>query len=157
MAFKDDRDALESLPLKLAIISVVASLSVVPAGQALESFRNRDFVNRAQLELESIISTAQVLMLEGPGAVRTIHIDLASAGRLDFHTLVIGDAKGGPNMSAVILVLTSGGTLVRIAAEPEVWLRGSDGGALTITSSRFDLRLSTQLVDHAAFVLVEVV
>jgi hypothetical protein len=157
MNLLEDRNGLESIPLKLMIVVIVASLSVVPAGQALEGFRNRDFVARAELALESIISTAQSLMIDGPGGVRTLHLDFEGAGHTRFESVSIGDCRGGPNMSAVILHLAGGASIIRTATEPEIWIRAPSGGALMITYPVCDLRLSTQLSDRAAFVLAELV
>ena len=155
MRLKNDRDALESLPLKLVIVAVVASLSVIPAGQALDGFRNREFANRAQLEVEKIVSAAQVLMLEGPGGVRTVHLNLENAGRLAIDRIMIGDEKGGPNMTAVVLRFATGASIVRTATSPEVWLMGPSGRTLVVSDPSFDLRLSTKLLNRTAFVLAE--
>ena len=157
MSFGNDRDALESLPLKLMIVAVVASLSIIPAGQALEGFRNRDLVTRAQLELESVISAAQTLMIDGPGGVRTLHLDFESSGSLAFDHLTIGDGRGGPNMSSAVLHLASGSKLIRTATEPEVWMTSESGNTLVIDTPACDLRLSAQLENRTAFVLVELV
>jgi hypothetical protein len=157
MPFRDDRDALESLPLKLIIVAVVATMSVVPAGQALESFRNRDFMARAQIELETIISAAQRLMLEGPGSVRTIHLDFRGDGSMSFGRLTIGDARGGPNMSAAVLRLSGGSILVRTASEPAVWMAGGSMDSLIVDAPTCDLRLSTTFDGRKAFVLMEMV
>lgn len=157
MAFGNDRDALESLPLKLMIVALVASLSVIPAGQALESFRNRDFAARAQIELETIISAAQALMIDGPGSVRTLHIDFRGDGSLCFGWLSIGDLRGGPNMSSAVLHMSRGAILSRTATEPAVWITSPSRSSLTVDSPRCDLRLSAILEGRTAFVLVELV
>ncbi len=157
MRLHDDRDGLESLPLKLMIVVIVASLSVIPAGQALDGFRNRDFVARAELALESIISTAQSLMIDGPGGVRALHLDFEGAGRMKFELVSIGDSRGGPNMSAVVLLLAGGTSMIRTASEPEVWMTASSGDSLIVTCPTCDLRLSTQVSNRTAFVLAELV
>jgi hypothetical protein len=157
MNLHDDRDGLESLPLKLMIVVIVASLSVIPAGQALEGFRNRDFVARAELALESIISTAQSLMIDGPGGVRTLHLDFEGAGHLKFELVLIGDSRGGPNMSAVVLRLAGGTSIIRTATEPEVWMKAPSGDSLIVTYPICDVRLSTQLSNRTAFVLAELI
>jgi hypothetical protein len=157
MPLRDDRDALESLPLKLIIVALVATMSVVPAGQALESFRNRDFAARAQIELETIISAAQTLMVEGPGSVRTIHLDFRGDGSMAFGRLSIGDARGGPNMSSAILHMSGGAFLARTATEPTVWMMSISGGSLTVDVQTCDLRLSAKLDGRTEFVLAELV
>jgi hypothetical protein len=75
MRLKLDIGALESLPLKLMIVAMVACMSVIPAGQALDELRDRDYVARAKLQLETVISAAQMLMIDGPGGVRTLRLD----------------------------------------------------------------------------------
>ncbi len=157
MSLKGDRDGLESLPLKLMIVALVATMSVVPASQALESFKNRDFVARAQLELESIISAAQTLTIEGPGSVRTLHLDFRGDGSMAFDRLSIGDGRGGPNISSVVLRMTGGGILASTADEPAVWMTSTSMTSLTVDSPRCDLRLCARLDGRTAYVLAEVV
>ena len=157
MHLRDDRDGLESLPLKLMIVALVATMSVVPASQALDGFRNRDFIARAQLELESIISAAQTVMIEGPGSVRTIHLDFRGDGTMAFDSLSIGDERGGSNMSSIVMRMIGGGILARTATEPPVWITSSSIGSLTIDSPTCDLRLSAKLDGRTALVLAELV
>lgn len=157
MKLVGDQDALESLPLKLLIVAIVASMSVIPAGEALDGLRDRDFVARAKLELETVISVAQTLMLDGPGGARTIHMDFEGGGSRAFALLTIGDERGGPNMSAAVLRMKSGASLVRTATGPEVWMMGRSHDSLVIDEPRCDLRLSTQLTNRTAYVLVELV
>jgi hypothetical protein len=157
MQLKLDIDALESLPLKLMIVAVVACMSVIPAGQALEGLRDRDYVARAKLQLETVISTAQTLMIDGPGGVRTVHLDFDHDGSQAFDRLMIGDERGGPNMSSIVLRLKGGASIVRSATEPEVWMTGTPHGRVVVESPTCDLRLSAQIVDRTAFVLVELV
>lgn len=157
MSIKRNHDALESLPLKMMIVAIVASMSVIPAGQALDGFRNRDYMTRIQLQLDGVISAAQTLMIEGPGGVRTLHFDFKKDGQMGFEGLSIGDERGGPNMSSVILRLAGGGMVVKTATEPQVWMMGNSGSALTIFNPAFDLRLSAQLGNRTAYVLMELV
>jgi hypothetical protein len=157
MSLRDDGNALESLPLKLIIVAVVATMSVVPAGQALESFRNRDFAARAQTELETIVSAAQTLMIEGPGSVRTIHLDFSGDGSVAFSRLSIGDGRGGPNMSSAILHMSGGAILARTATEPAVWMMSSSRDSLAVDMPTCDLRLSTKLDGRTVFILAELV
>jgi hypothetical protein len=157
MALRNDVHALESLPLKLMIVALVATMSVVPAGQALEAFRNRDFVARAQVQLESIIGVAQTLMIEGPGSVRTLELDFRGDGPMAFSRLSIGDAKGGANMSSAVLSMVGGGMLARTATDPGVWITSDSLGSLTVDSPKFDLRLSAMLNGRTLYVLAELV
>jgi len=157
MPLKDDRDGLESFPLKLMIVAIVATMSVVPASQALEGFRNRDFVARAELELESVISAAQTLMIEGPGSVRTLHLDFRGDGSLAFDRLSIGDTRGGPNMSSVVLRMIGGGVMARTATEPAVWIVGGSMAALIIEFPTCDLRLYAKQDGMTPYVFAVVV
>lgn len=156
MSLKDDREGLESLPLKLMIVAIVATMSVVPASQALEGFRNRDFVARAQFELESVISAAQTLTMEGPGSVRTLHLDFRGDGSMAFGRLSIGDSRGGANMSSVVLRMIGGGVLARTATEPAVWMTSISLASLIVESPTCDLRLSARLDGMTPYVLAEV-
>jgi hypothetical protein len=156
MSLKDDREGLESLPLKLMIVAIVATMSVVPASQALEGFRNRDFVARAQIELESIISAAQTLMLEGPGSVRTLHLDFRGDGSMAFDRILIGDTRGGPNMSSVVLRMIGGGILARTAIEPAVWIASGSMASLVVESPTCDLRMHAKQDGMTPYVLAEV-
>ena len=118
------------------IVAIVASLSIIPAGQALEGMRNRDFFRKAELQLQTIISTAEILAINGPGNVRTIALDFSGGGSVRFERLLIGDTRGGANMTCVILTTTSGGALAtvrRIIAKHggEAWAEGIVGVGAT--------------------------
>ncbi len=150
-----DCAGLESIPLKLMIVAVVVLLSVIPASHALQGLENRDFVRRAGIGLEMIISTAQKLTTEGPGSVRTIHLDLGGDGSLRPDRLTIGDRAGGPNASSAILTLANCATIVRSATDPPAMISGPAGAALVTCSFVLDLRMSAMLDNRTVYVLVE--
>ena len=155
MAISDDCRAMESLPLRLMIVAVVVGLSVLPAAEALDTFRNRDLVRRAALELDEIMAAAQVMAIQGPGNVRTLAVDLRGDGSLRFDTLSIGDSEHGPNLSSAVLRFTNGAALSRSALEPPVWLRSASGGALTVGSPVFELRLESVLEQRVLSIVAE--
>jgi hypothetical protein len=157
MSLRTDSRGLESLPLKLMIIAVVASLSIVPAAEALNNLRNKDFVNRAELQLDTIVSTAQLLAVGGPGGVRTMELDFASEGSIAFERLVIGDGEGRANMSSVVLRFTNGAVMIKTCSDPPVWLRTKDDRGLVIDSPRLGLRMSAQIDGRTEYIRVEVV
>jgi hypothetical protein len=157
MTLARDERGLESLPLKLIIVAIIATMSVVPASQALESFRDRDYMMRAQVQLENIVSAAETLLVEGLGAVRTLQMDFERHGGAGFESLSIGDRRGGPNMSLVILRTNGGGVIAREAGEPQVWLRSTSGSSLDVRVPSFAIRLSTQLECLTPYVLAELV
>jgi len=147
---------LESVPLRLMIICVVAALSVVPAAEGLQEMKSRDFLRRATLELERTISAAEVVGVEGPGSVRTVALDFTGGVSQRFLSLSVGDRQGGPNESTIIMKLTSGATVLKSASEPPACLRSSAGESLVITDPEPTIRLSCQLENCSWFVLVEV-
>lgn len=138
------------------IVAIVASLSIIPAAQALEGMKNRDFLRKAELQLEWITSSAEILAINGPGNVRTISLDFSGGSSVRFERLVVGDARNGANMTCVILSFDSGGRLIRTAGEPAVWLTSLDQKGLEISVPIFDLRLTSVLIDSTAFVQAEV-
>ena len=155
MTLNRDGSALESIPLKLMIVAVVASLSVLPAAEALDGLRNRDFVRRAELQLDALMLAVQTLAVEGPGAVRTASLDFSCEGGLRFSSLTLGDREDGPCRSSVVLEFANGARMVRSALEPIVLMRSPDGCSLTVLQPVFDLRLTATMNDGASFVLVE--
>jgi len=157
MRLREDFSALESLPLKLMIVAVVVSLSVVPAAEALGNLRNKDFVNRAGAQVEMIADSAQELMMEGPGGVRTLSLDFSGKGSLRFESIAIGDWEGGRNMSSVVLSLRNGAHIIDIIDDPPTWLRGPDGGPVDVRDTSFELRLTCSIEGRSAYVLAEVV
>jgi hypothetical protein len=156
MSLRQDRFGLESLPLKLMVVAVVASLSIIPASEALDSLRARDFARKAELQLGLVIGTAQVVGIEGPGSVRTLNIDLGGGSRARFASLSIGDHRGGANMSSAVLRLAGGGTTVRSASDPPVWMTDPDGESLVIDTPRFRLTLSCVFDNRTCHILLEV-
>jgi hypothetical protein len=155
MAIRDDCRAVESLPLRLMIVAVVVGLSVLPAAEALDTFRNRDLARRAALELDEIIGVAQAMAIQGPGNVRTLAVDLRGDGSLRFDTLTIGDSEEGPNLSSAVLRFKNGAAVSRAALEPPVWLRSASGGELTVDSPLFQLRLESVLEERVLSIVAE--
>lgn len=157
MRLCSDCAGLESIPLKLMIVAVVASLSVIPASHALQGLENREFVRRAGLGLEMIVSTAQTLTTEGPGSVRTISLDFRGDGSLRPDRLTIGDRVGDPNASSAVLRLRNCAAIVRSATDPPAMIIGPGGTALVTSSFVLDLRMSAMLGNRTVYVLVEAV
>ncbi len=151
-----DCQAVESVPIKLVIVAVVVSLSVVPAAEALDVLRNRDLVRRAAMELEELVTIAQVMAIQGPGNIRTLSVDLRGDGSLRFDRLTIGDSGQGPNVSSAILRFTNGAIVTRSAQEPPVWLRSVSGGALIVDQPIFELRLESVLEHRVLSIVAEV-
>ena len=157
MSLKEDCAALESLPLKLIIVAVVASLSIVPASEALDNLRTNDFFNRVELQLDCIVTAAKLLAVGGPGGARTIALDFAGEGSVAFQRLTIGDVSGGANMSSVLVWFTNGAVMIKSCFDPAVWMRTKDGHGLVLESPRADLRLSAHIDGSTEYILLEVV
>lgn len=156
MRLSRDQRALESFPLRLMIVAVVAAMSIVPASEALESLQDRDFVSRAGLGMDKVVYMAQMLIMQGPGALRTVELDLTSEGTLSAVRIVIGDVPGGPYGNAVVLELSSGAKLVRLAQDPPACMTSTFGQGLEVKSCRFSLVMETVLSDGVCLVSVEV-
>lgn len=150
-----DNAGLESLPLKLMVVAVVASLSIIPAAEALDGLRTREFFRKAELQLSRIVACAETLAVEGPGNIRTISLDFSGEGTVGFSRLTIGDAIDGANVSSIILELRNGAYLIKMADQPPAWMRSSSGGSLRISSPVLELRMSSLLSDQTVYVLVE--
>ena len=150
-------DALESIPLKLIIVAIVASMSVVPAAQALVGLEGRELVRRAEMQLDKVVTVAQVLTVQGPGNVRTLEMDFRSGTKLSFLELRAGDRLGGPNASSAILVLSNGGIMTRIARAPECSMCSTDLTAFVAYQPLFDLRMTAVLDNRTTVVMLEMV
>lgn len=157
MALRNDPAGLESLPMRLMVVAVVVSMSVVPAAGALEAFQHREFLLRAGTQMDMIVAAAQILAVEGPGSARTLDVDLSTGGSLRMASIIIGDRPGGPNASAVVLRLSDGASMVRFASDPPVTLSGPAMSALVLTCPRFALRLSAHISGIDVIVIAEVV
>jgi hypothetical protein len=155
MRLRTDCHGLESLPLKLMIVSVIASLSIVPASEALDNLRNKDFANRLELQLDNIVSAAQLLAIGGPGGARTMKLDFTSDGKIGFERMVIGDGAGRANMSSIVLKFTNGAVMIKTCSDPPVWMKDRDGHGLVIESPRSELRMSAEIDGRAPYILVE--
>jgi hypothetical protein len=155
LRLRNDASALESIPLKLVIVAAVAGLSIIPAADALESMRNKDFVGRAQLQIEQIAHAVQVVAMEGPGSVRTLSLDFSSEGSVGFFRLSLGDSEGGAAMNCVALKLNTGAYLTSMVDDPPAWLRGYAGDGLDVFNPVFDLRIENRLDGESGYILVE--
>lgn len=149
-----DTAGLESIPLKLIVVAIVATMSVVPTAQALTGLENRDFTRRAQVQLDLIVTTAQVLTVQGPGNVRTISLDFSGEGSLRFERLCIGDPMGGANSSSVKLVLNNGAVLTRIAQDPPCTICSSSMASFVSTQDCIELRMAALLDNRTTLVIV---
>lgn len=157
MRMSSDDRGLESLPLRLLIVAAVAAMSIAPAAGALEALQDRDFMSRAGLTMDKVVHTAQMLSMQGPGAAATIGLDLSSDGGLGMARLAIGDAPGGAYASAVVLELSSGARIVRLAQDPPACMTSAAWQCLEVGSSRFSLRMETLLSEDGCMVVVEAV
>jgi len=156
MKLSKDPGAVETIPLRLMIVAVVAALSVLPAAQALETLKTKEFLARAAQQLDSIIEVAEVLSIEGPGSVRTLSLDFSSSGHLGLERLSIGGEAEDANSSSVVLELTNGGKLVRTLSHEEIPISASEGGPVVVWGARFDLRMSAEFEDGTIWILAEV-
>ncbi len=156
MRLSGDQRALESFPLRLMIVAVVAAMSVAPAAEALESIQDRDFLSRAGLMMDKIVYAAQMLVMQGPGASRTVELDLSSGGGLSAIRVTIGDTPGGPYGNAVVLELSTGAKLVRLALDPPAYMTSAFGQGLDVESCRFSLAMETLISDGECIVSVGV-
>lgn len=156
MRLSRDEGALEALPLRLMIVAVVAAMSIAPAAEALEVLQDRDFVSRARLAMDRVVHTAQMLSMQGPGAARTVDMDLSSEGSLRALRLVVGDRPGGAYANAVVLELSSGGRLISLATDPAVDMCSVYLQGLRVDSERFSLRMEVRQADGALLVCVGV-
>lgn len=155
MRLRDDASALESIPLKLAIVAVVVALSIVPAADALESMRNKDFVSRAELQIEQIAHAAELVAMEGPGSARTLALDFSSGGSVGFFRLTVGDSDGGAAMNCIALKLSTGAYLTSMVDDPPAWLRGPSDDGVEVFDPVFELRMENRLDGTSGYILVE--
>lgn len=156
MSLGSDRRGLESLPLKLAIVAIVAGISIVPAADALSTLRNREFVQMAASELDRIASVAETLAISGPGNARTLTVDFTSEGSVRFLALTIGDRLNGSNASALVLQLSTGASMVRTLSAPPICMTSSVGSAVEIEEPVFELKMTATAGARSMYVLVEV-
>lgn len=156
MSLRPDDAGLESLPLRLMIVAVVAGLSIAPAADALEALEDRSFLHRCDVELLRLISASQAVAMEGVGSNRTLGIDLATEGRLHVDRVAIGDAWGDPYMTSVVLDMSSGRRVIRSASEPFVWLASGDLDQLLVSSDRFWMLMACDVRDGRHVVVCEV-
>lgn len=157
MQLRNDARGLESLPMRLMVVAVVAALSVLPAANALDNLRERDFVTRLGLAADTVAASAQALSMQGPGAARTLTLDLSSEGGLRMTRMVIGDVPGGPSSCAVVLELSSGARIVRLAEDPPAFMTSADSQRLEVVSDRPSLKMHVIAYEDWCAVVVEVV
>lgn len=145
---------MESIPLRLMIVAVVASVSIVPAANALQTLEDKEFLRRAGAQLDMVVACAQVVAIQGVGNVRTLELDFSGDSSIRFARLSFGDFEGGAYMSSVVLELSTGAKLVRTCSDPAVWICSGTFGPLEVSTQAFDLRLETELHGRALCVVV---
>ena len=152
-----DDNGLESLPLRLMIVAVVAGMSIAPAAEALKTLTSQSFLQRCEAELEGLIRSSQSVLMEGAGSSRMLGLNLASDGHVRVEMVAIGGERGSPYMACVMLHLSNGNSIIRSAIAPPVWLASSDLGRLEVASDRFDLSLTWSLHESGPVIVCEVV
>ncbi len=157
MRIREDDRALEALPLRLMIVAIVAAMSIVPATEALNTVSDREFLIRAELQLEKIIASAQRLSMQGPGSVNQIDLDFSSEGRMRLHSLSIGDSIGGVYACSVVLELVSGAQIVRTASSPPAMITTQGNGSLDICSELCTIRMVGWVADGRQYIIAEVI
>jgi hypothetical protein len=157
MPIRWDDQALVSIPLKLIIVAVVATTAVLPAAQALAGLESREFVRRAEMQLDRVVTAAQVLTVQGPGNVRTLSLDFTSAANLEFEELRVGDRRGGSNSSCAILILSNGALMTRVATDPTCDICSRDMTAFVASQLVFDLRMVAVLHNGTTVIQLEMV
>jgi len=148
-------DALESIPLRLIIIAIVASMSILPAAEALDGLETREFLRRAEIQLDRIVTTAQILSVQGFGNVRTIRLDFSSGSDLGLDELRVGDKPGGSNVSSAVLVLNNGGLLAKTATNPPCQISSRGMTALVCRMTTLDLRMTATMENGTSVIVVE--
>lgn len=157
MAIGSDCRAVEAIPLRLLVVAVVASLSVIPASGALDALRDRSFLDRCVVQIETIVATAEVVALEGEGSRRSVDVDLTTDGSLRMSRLAIGGGPDDPARSSVILELSSGRRLIGQVDEPFAWLASPYHEGLVTRSTEFTLLLTASESGNGMLVICEVV
>ncbi len=157
MRIREDDRALEALPLRLMIVAIVAAMSIVPATEALNTVRDREFLIRAELQLEEIIASAQRLSMQGPGSIDHIDLDFSSAGRMRLQSLNIGDSIGGAYECSVVLELVSGAQIVRTASSPPAMITSQGDESLEICSEICTIRMVGGVIDGRQCIIAEVI
>lgn len=157
MSLREDCHGLESLPLKLIIVAVVASMSIAVAADGLEGLRDKDFLRRARLQVDAIVAAAETVAVEGPGSARTLDLDFSSEGSLGFEGISVGDSTDGPGAASVVLLLSTGASVTGTAEDPPAWICSGGGQGLAIQSCTFGLRLECVLEGETFHVLASVV
>ena len=156
LQLRTDARAVESLPLRLLVVAVVAGLSIVPAAGALDALRDRSFLDRCSVQLRTIVSTAELVAMEGIGAKRSMRVDLTSDGTLRATELEIGGGPGEPTRSSAILELSSGRLLICQADEPFTWLASPAYERLVTRSTAFTLVMTASESEGQRLVVCEV-
>ncbi|MFA5312341.1 MAG: hypothetical protein WC375_03350 [Methanomassiliicoccales archaeon] len=102
-----DRSALEGMPLKLVIISMMIALTVPTVYGALGNFEEVTVTNSLKNEVEELASMLQDLIMMGPGNQRTVKVSVPSDGSF----LMIGGTTRSEMLSIGYGV--KGGEIVR--------------------------------------------
>jgi hypothetical protein len=102
-----DRSALEGMPLKLVIISMMIALAVPSVYAALGNFQDVTETNTLKNKAEEIASIVQDLVMRGPGNQRTVTVSVPSDGSF----LTIGGTTRSEMMSIGYGV--KGGEIIR--------------------------------------------
>ncbi len=137
---KKDRRAIEGMPLKLLLTSLLISLTLPTVLGALQGYERAMKIEELKGEVQKIRSAALSAYLAGPGNVRTVPIDLDGIGKGQ-GSIRLGGRPGTSDSTSIRYFLEGSEMGSVFMLEPAVSIVPIEGDSLRIDCSSGDLRL----------------
>ncbi|MDI6855947.1 MAG: hypothetical protein QMD21_04095 [Candidatus Thermoplasmatota archaeon] len=133
MQIPNKHGSIESMPLKLVIISVITSITIPALWSAYNSYSNIQLENNLKFEIHKITSAINQVYLGANGTSLKLEINLRNIEHLK-----LGDSLGG-EYSTVIRYKLKGGSEQVIPVSEDVQIASGENTALILYSGSYTL------------------
>ncbi|MDI6887732.1 MAG: hypothetical protein QMC98_03725 [Candidatus Thermoplasmatota archaeon] len=133
MQIPNKHGSIESMPLKLVIISVITSITIPALWSAYNSYSNIQLENNLKFEIHKITSVINQVYLGANGTSLKLEINLRNIEHLK-----LGDSLGA-EYSTVIRYKLKGGSEQVIPVSEDVQIASGENTALTLYSGSYTL------------------
>jgi hypothetical protein len=152
-----DRKALEGLPLKLLIMSLLISLTVPVVLESIESYERSTTRSMMVAEGERVVSTVEEVMSAGEGNRRIITVSLPQG--MDRYHLAFelgGELNGS---SSLTVRCTADGKPFRalVPENPPARITSADGGTLRLMTGEHQLSIECVRIQERTVAVVEAI
>ena len=150
-----DRRALEGMPMKLLITSVLISITLPSVLGALQGYEREARIEELKAQVQRIRSAALSAFLGGPGNIRTVPVDLAVESSGGGAAIELGGSPDSVESTAIRYYWygTQLGSIFLL--DPRVPIVPWTGGNVRIDAAHSQITLECMQVEDDTYIAME--